>query len=95
MTTRRAAILFALLCLTAFAVGYQVTAMTHHPRPTFAEFPLRPNDPDRPSCWAEPSEVPAGFEVIYYPHLSQVPMNDPGFEVNCPTNSTAAKEVGG
>jgi hypothetical protein len=40
------------------------------------------DDQQRPACFVEPSSVPAGFEVIYYPHLSMV--LGVGFEVTCP-----------
>ncbi len=46
--------------------------------------------PDRPGCFMEPSNTRAGYEVIFYTHISGrgAPefIGDPlGFEVNCPT----------
>lgn len=42
------------------------------------------NDDARPVCWVEPSATPEGFEVIWYPHLNDVALGNPGFEVLCP-----------
>lgn len=42
--------------------------------------------PDRPGCFVEPSNTAAGFEVIFYSHISgRADIGDPlGFEVRCP-----------
>lgn len=40
------------------------------------------NAPDRPGCFVEPSDTPAGYEVIFRPDISQD--DDLGFEVVCP-----------
>jgi hypothetical protein len=42
------------------------------------------SDDARPVCWVEPSATPDGFEVIWYEHLYQVALGNPGFEVLCP-----------
>jgi len=42
------------------------------------------NDDARPVCWVEPSATPEGYEVIWYPHLNDVEVGNPGFEVLCP-----------
>lgn len=42
------------------------------------------NDDQRPVCWVEPSSTPEGYEVIWYPHLNDVELGNPGFEVLCP-----------
>jgi hypothetical protein len=47
------------------------------------------NDPHRPGCFVEPSNVVAGFEIIHYSRISGrgAPefIGDPlGFEVRCP-----------
>jgi hypothetical protein len=42
------------------------------------------SDDARPVCWVEPSSTVEGFEVIWYPHLNDVELGNPGFEVPCP-----------
>ena len=47
------------------------------------------NDRHRPACFVEPSNTPAGFEIIFYSRMSgrgaPEHLGDPlGFEVRCP-----------
>ena len=41
------------------------------------------NDPNRPGCFVEPSNVSRGYEVIYYSRTSDR-SETLGFEVRCP-----------
>jgi len=40
---------------------------------------------DAPACFAEPSEVPEGVEIIRYDHLWQHEPSTGGVMVDCPT----------